>query len=579
MASSTIAHVVLTMNVGGLERLILDLTARSIAAGDRVLIVCLDEAGMLAGEAEKLGAKVSLIERRKGPDPHLVARLAALFRAEGVTAVHTHSLDPMLYAAWAGKLAGVPVRLHTQHLNIAEAPFTNQDRTKFRLAAAACTSVVSITQDMDNGVRACGGPASKRRVIYNGIDERRFTPAGERSRETVVIGTSARLSAQKSLGSLIRAFADVHQAEPSTRLRIIGDGPERQSLEQEAARLGIDEVVDFRGFCTDTAGELRALDVFAMSSRYEGLPLALLEAMACAIPVVSTAVNGVPEAVISQECGLLVDRGDEAQLAAALLRLVRDAGLRQRMGARAKARVEEAFTLDRMAAAYRDAYREERPTVRWKRAARSAAMACLPAQYVRWKGQPGAPRAALTFDDGPDPVYTPQLLDLLKRHDTRATFFLIGKHADAHPDLVRAMLSDGHEVANHSYSHAQFKQLSWREIWQEIKSTESVLTQAADGRQRPYFRPPRGTIRLATMLLPWLSRLTVVLWSVDLKDFSAERSEQITGRLAERPIGAGDIVLYHGQNPAALEALPSIIESARRRGLQLVPVSQLEAAS
>src|SRR5438067_9253484 len=101
----TIAHVVLTMNVGGLERLILDLAARAIAAGDRVLIVCLDETGCLAAEAERLGAQVRLVPRRReGPDPKLAFRLASLFRREGVTAVHTHSLDPMLYAAWAGRL-------------------------------------------------------------------------------------------------------------------------------------------------------------------------------------------------------------------------------------------------------------------------------------------------------------------------------------------------------------------------------------------------------------------------------------------------------------------------------------------
>jgi glycosyltransferase involved in cell wall biosynthesis/peptidoglycan/xylan/chitin deacetylase (PgdA/CDA1 family) len=580
MASPVIAHVVLTMNVGGLERLILDLTARSIAAGDRVLIVCLDEAGTLAEEAERLGARVLMMKRRGGPDPRLIARLTALFRREGVTAVHTHSLDPMLYANWAGRIAGVPVRIHTQHLNIAEKPFTRQDRAKFRLAARACTSVVSITRDMDNGVRACGVPASKRLVIYNGIDERRFSPAdGPRGDDHVVIGTSCRLSAQKGLDRLLRAFAAVHEEEPAVRLRIIGDGPLRARLEAEAVRLDLTAVVEFQGYCADTAPELRQLDIFALSSLYEGLPLALLEAMACALPVVSTSVNGVPEAVTSGDSGLLVGRDETDRLAAALLRLVRDPQLRETMGRRGRTRVEETFTLDRMAAAYREVYRRERPSRPWKAAVRRIAMACFPASFVRWSGAPDTRRVALTFDDGPDPIYTPKLLEVLRRHGARATFFVIGQHASAHPELVKAMLADGHEVANHSFTHAHFSQLTWREAWQEIVSTESVLLRTAHGQQRPYFRPPRGTIRLATILLPWLARLTVVLWNVDLKDFSADRADQITSRLADRPIRGGDIVLYHGQNPAALEALPSIISSVQVRGLQLVPVSQLEAAS
>lgn len=572
---STIAHVVLTMNIGGLERLILDLTERSIDAGDRVLIVCLDETGLLAAEAEQLGAQVRLVPRRRGPDPGLALRLASLFRREGVTAVHTHSLDPMLYAAWAGRLARVPVRVHTQHLNIAQAPFTAQDRRKFRLAARACTSVVSITAEMDAGVKACGIGAAKRRIIFNGIDQTRFTPRlSARASGPVVIGTTARLSAQKALDRLLRAFALVHAAEPGTRLRVVGDGPLRHDLEALARTLHIDGAVEFAGYRTDTAAQFRTFDIFALSSLFEGLPLALLEAMASGLPAVASAVNGVPEVIVDGESGLLVPPDDVEALSTGLLALVRNQERREEMGRRAVARVAARFSLDAMAASYNIVYRDHSPSTAWKAAARRAAVRLMPRRCLFWSGSVRHGQVALTFDDGPDPIYTPQVLEILRRYDARATFFVVGGRASAHPEIIRAIVEDGHEVANHSYTHAHFRELSWRQVWCEIQRTEAALI-AVNGSRTKLFRPPRGTLRPAVLMLAWMARLTVVMWNVDLKDYAAQRAEQITGRLSEQRIGAGDIVLYHGQNDAAVEALPRLIESMLREGLRLVPVSRL----
>src|SRR5262245_52454301 len=109
-----VAHVVLTLNVGGLERLIC-VMARHRDPGDELLVVCLDEPGSLASELEALGIRTILVPRRPGLDPGLVFRIAAALRREQVRVLHTHSLDPMVYAGLAACLAGVRVRIHTQH--------------------------------------------------------------------------------------------------------------------------------------------------------------------------------------------------------------------------------------------------------------------------------------------------------------------------------------------------------------------------------------------------------------------------------------------------------------------------------
>jgi peptidoglycan-N-acetylglucosamine deacetylase len=231
------------------------------------------------------------------------------------------------------------------------------------------------------------------------------------------------------------------------------------------------------------------------------------------------------------------------------------------------------FGLDTMVRSYRRLYagadrqRLLRPTLR------RILSAIVPRQLILWRG-PARRAVAVTFDDGPDATYTPQILEILRRYDASATFFLIGEKAASHPGLVERILRDGHEIANHSYTHPDFVSIGWRAAFSEIGRTQTLLGDI-QGRAVSCFRPPKGRLTLAAVLAAWFRRLTVVMWSVDLKDFCAERSEQILQRLADRPICDGDVVLYHGHTHAALAALPAVLESARRSGRRLVPVSDL----
>jgi peptidoglycan/xylan/chitin deacetylase (PgdA/CDA1 family) len=313
--------------------------------------------------------------------------------------------------------------------------------------------------------------------------------------------------------------------------------------------------------------------VFVLPSLTEGIPLALLEAMAARLPVVATAVGGVPEVVVHGESGILVPPGDSAALGDALTALLAQPERRARLAEQAQRRVGERFGLEAMARAYRRLYFAEPPERRWKRAGK-AMLRRLPRRWLLWRGNGARAEIALTFDDGPDPRFTPQILDLLRRYGVRATFFVVGERALAHPSLVRRIVAEGHEIGSHSHTHPDFARLSWREARAEIAGARAAIEQLQGGPCR-LFRPPRGKLCWQSLAGAWRDGLTVVMWSVDLKDFRAETPAAILDFLAARPLRAGDVVLYHETNAAALAALPGLIEAALAESRRAVPVSRL----
>ena len=200
--------------------------------------------------------------------------------------------------------------------------------------------------------------------IPNGIDVERFAPgvpeAARRDcgRPTAgpVIGTVAKLRAEKDLGVLLEAFVTVRQTEPEARLWIGGDGPERALLEERARALGLGEAVWFAGTLPDPATFYRALDVFALSSRTEQMPLSVTEAMATGLPIVSTRVGDVADMLVPAQAEYLVESGDASALGEALVRMLRH-GARQELGAANRAKCVQEYSFEAMLASYRELYR------------------------------------------------------------------------------------------------------------------------------------------------------------------------------------------------------------------------------
>lgn len=174
----------------------------------------------------------------------------------------------------------------------------------------------------------------------------------------------------------------------------------------------------------------------------------------------------------------------------------------------------------------------------------------------------------LTFDDGPHPEHTPPLLDLLAEHGAKATFYLIGKQAEANPGLARRIADEGHTLGNHSYSHPRFNTLSLADQLHEIERTDQVLTDI-DGRPRHGFRSPRGVLPLPLMLELTRRRRPVMYWSYDSLDYSRRPAQVLVEAIRRHPLRAGEIVLMHDDSPISLEMLTTLIPQWKAEGFSL----------
>lgn len=355
-----VSHVVLSLDVGGLERVVLDLVREGVRGGQRVSVVCLERLGRLADEVEAMGATVACLNKRAGLRPATTLGLRSVLRRLRPDVIHTHQLGALFYAA----LATATPAVHTEHGRASlERP---RRRALARLSAWRASRFVCVSQDLGDEYRARGLVSpGKLRVISNGIDMQRFRGGflrGHAKRDLglppgdPVVGTVGRLDEIKRQDLLIRAFASSLESVPRARLLLVGDGPARDELRRLAGDLGVADRVHFVGYLPDPAPCLRAMDLFALTSRSEGMPLAVLEAWAAGLPVVATRVGGLAEMTAGRPAAALVEPGDVGAIRDAITGLLRDADAAKALGEAGRRRVAEAYSLERMAADYHREY-------------------------------------------------------------------------------------------------------------------------------------------------------------------------------------------------------------------------------
>jgi len=197
---------------------------------------------------------------------------------------------------------------------------------------------------------------------------------------------------------------------------------------------------------------------------------------------------------------------------------------------------------------------------------------------VVWEVKTNRPLIALTFDDGPDPRQTNEILDLLKQYEARCTFFVVGKRVEAFPDTALRIVREGHEIANHTYNHTYFQNSSEQQIQAELERTEEAI-QKATGQHSVLFRPPGGMFNERLVATANGMGLKPILWSwhQDTRDWVRPGVWQITNKVL-RNAHNGDIVLFHDHvdgKTQTITALETILPELHRRGFRFVTVSEL----
>jgi glycosyltransferase involved in cell wall biosynthesis len=356
-----IVQFVNNLDMGGLERLAVDLAYCQLAEGHQPFIYCLTHPGRIAAEAAARGVIVRSFEKPAGPHLSTVWKIVKQLRHDRPDVMHTHNHLVHHYGVAAGLLARIPVIVNTRHRaefrlvnEPAESQITTESPDKksdliFRATLPWVGSVVLISEATRQFfVRYRGIRAARARVILNGANLGKFLAASAHPGSLlprVRFGIAARMVPEKDHFTLLRAFALVATEIPQAELHIAGDGPLRGRLESFALELNLGDRVKFLGALPDTPQFLSQLDIFVLSSLNEGLPLALLEAMAAGLPVVSTRAGGVEEAAVDGENAYLSAPGDSKALAEAMIRMARAPNLAQ-MGALGRQIVQDRFRIE-----------------------------------------------------------------------------------------------------------------------------------------------------------------------------------------------------------------------------------------
>lgn len=360
-----VVFLVADLGLGGIQSMV-DALVRGL---DRErfapAVVCFDSIGVLGDALARSGIPVVHEPRRPGLDKTLPGRLASRFRELGADVVHAHNRTALFYGVLAkGKVDGLRM-LYTEH----DRSFPEKLRVRLLhavLARRVDHTVAVCTAVRDAIVATERFPPSRTSVIMNGVSPPAAEPSAPdarsdvlaefpQARDRAVLLAVGHLTPVKDHATLLEACA---RLEPQRRpfLIVAGDGPLRAELERKRDDLGLASDVVFPGYRRDVDGLLRACDLLAMSSISEGLSIALVEAIARGVPVVATKVGGNGDVIEDGVNGLLVAASDPSAMAAAIGRMVEDAGLRARYGAAGRARYLRAFGLDAMIEAYQRLY-------------------------------------------------------------------------------------------------------------------------------------------------------------------------------------------------------------------------------
>lgn len=367
MQRCNVLHIRSTGELLGAERVILELCSLLPAHNFHSIIAIPIEQGQpepeLAEAARKMGYEVAFIPIKGAFDLSALRQVRSLVAKHKISIIHTHGYREDFYTLASLSLVKL---LATNHL-------WKKTNWKLRLYARLDSlllklfdHVVAVSKPVRADMINYGLSEKRISVVPNGIDVSRYGAATNRqairaefgfSKESIVLGTLSSLTVEKGIEYAIRSLPKILTMFPNVKLLVVGDGELRSNLETLAATLAVDKNIVFAGRRNDIPSVLSSMDIFLLPSLSEGLPMALLEAMASRLPVVATAVGDVPD-VVDENVGALIMPASEEQISSSILQLLDDENGRKQKGGSAAARIAEAFSSEAMARGYADKYRK-----------------------------------------------------------------------------------------------------------------------------------------------------------------------------------------------------------------------------
>jgi glycosyltransferase involved in cell wall biosynthesis len=354
-----ILHVFATLPIGGAEEHLRTVLLNMDAEKFKPLICTIGEPGAIGDEIASLGFPVVSLGRmkKKSWDRLIVKDLRAIIRERKIDLVHAQLYHANMYGRVAALMERVPAII-TEH-NVYE-KYKYKRRLVNRFLGKKTSRVIAVSKPVrDYIIKRDSLDPAKVEVIYNGIECERFSRPSPAERERarrglglgpdiVAVGMISRLARQKGHVFMLRALGEAKKQAPGIKLIVAGDGPLRDELAGEAKRLGLMGDVVFLGARRDVPAILKALDIYAMPSLWEGHPMALLEAMSTGLPVVASRVGGVPDVVEDGVNGILIVPEDAFALASRMVELAKNPELRERLGKEAGVLVGERFSAKAM---------------------------------------------------------------------------------------------------------------------------------------------------------------------------------------------------------------------------------------
>jgi len=357
---------------GGAENIILsscqNLDSRRFRASILTTFPARFESNFLADAAQRLGIPCHTLRYDHRFSPAGVRYFLRYLDEHKIDIVHAHGYRENILAGLGAYYKNIAT------VSTAHGWITDPVRTQIDLwALKALHRIVAVSPSVEEKLLRAGFKKDRIVLLLNAVDVRQFhrqAPCPSLQEQfgiapgTFVIGTAARLSPEKGLADLIRAAQQVVKQCPQVKFLIVGDGPERAVLEKLAVELGLQDFVSFAGYQENVAAFYNLMNLYASPSLQEAMPKSLLEAAACELPIVATAVGGVPQIIQPGETGVLLPAGDPQRLAAEIIRLIQNPGLGEQYGRKARelicAKFSETEAIKKLENIYAEVFAEVR---------------------------------------------------------------------------------------------------------------------------------------------------------------------------------------------------------------------------